>query len=155
MNLRLGIAIAVLVLQASAAIAATDKPAPPAAFKVVKAEFGLLTPAGGFQPSTRVPLKEGQGFGWVMQLDTKRATIRWREELKLPAAPQVWQADEKAGKHSLSIDRRTSILEREARIEDGAIYNFWQIAAGDPKGRYTIRVMIEGVLVSTFEFDVE
>jgi hypothetical protein len=154
MTMRLGIALAVLALQMGASFAATDKPAPPAGFKVVKAEFGLLAPAG-FQASNRVPLKEGQGFGWVIQLDTKRTTIRWREEFRLPAAPQTWQADESNGKHTLSADRRTSILEREARIEGGLIYNFWQIAPGDPKGRHTIRVMIEGVLVSTFEFDVE
>jgi hypothetical protein len=35
------------------------------------------------------------------------------------------------------------------------IFNFWSIAPGDPKGRYTLRVMLEGMLVSSFEFDVE
>ena len=35
------------------------------------------------------------------------------------------------------------------------IFNFWQVSPGDPKGRYTMRVMLEGMLVSSFEFDVE
>jgi hypothetical protein len=128
--------------------------APQTAFRVLKTEFGLLSPAG-FQPSTKVPLKDGQGFGWVIQLDAGKDTIKWREELRLPAAPQTWRSDDANATHTMSADRKTSILEREARIEDGVIYNFWQITPGDPKGRYTMRVMIEGLLVSTFDFDVE
>ena len=152
--MRLAIVIAALALQASAALATSDKLPAPAPFRVLKAEFGIVVP-GGFRPSTKVPLKDGQGFGWVIQLETPRDTIRWREELRLPAAPQTWQADEASGKHTMSADRRTSTLERTARVENGMIYNLWQISPGDPPGRYTVRVMIEDLLVSTFEFDVE
>lgn len=140
--MRLAILAVVLALQ------------PPAPFRVLKAEFGIVTPSG-FQPATKVPLKEGQGFGWVIQLETPRERIRWREEIRLPAAPQTWQADETDGKHTLSADRRTSILERETRLQNGFIYSMWQISTGDPRGRYTMRVMVEDMLVATFEFDVE
>jgi hypothetical protein len=147
--------MAVFALQMGASFAISEKAGPPPAqFKVTKAEFGVIVP-GGFQPTTKVPLKDGQSFGWVIQLDTQRDLIKWREELRMPAAPKTWQADDKSGKHTVSADRKTSILEREARIENGLIYNFWQISPGDPKGRYTMRVMLEGMLVSTFDFDVE
>lgn len=152
--MRLAILVATLALQVGASFATSEELPPPAPFRVLKAEFGIVT-RSGFQPSTKVPLKEGQGFGWVIRLETPRDTIRWREELRLPAAPQTWQADEAGGKHTMSADRRTSILEREARVESGMIYNLWQISPGDPRGRYTMRVMIEDLLVSTFEFDVE
>lgn len=145
---------AALALQLTTAAATTEKAIPPSQFKVLKAEFGVIVP-GGFQPTTKVPFKEGQSFGWVIQLDTKRDMVKWREELRLPSAPQTWQADEKSGTHTLSADRKTSILEREAKLENGVIYNFWQVSPGDPKGRYTMRVMLEGMLVSSFEFDVE
>jgi hypothetical protein len=145
---------AALALQMSLSLASTEKAIPPSQFKVLKAEFGVIVP-GGFQPATKVPFKEGQSFGWVIQVDTKRDTVKWREELRLPSAPQSWQADEQSGKHTVSADRRTSILEREAKVENGVIFNFWSIAPGDPKGRYTLRVMLEGMLVSSFEFDVE
>lgn len=145
---------AALIVQLCTAAATTEKATPPTQFKVLKAEFGVIVP-GGFQPTTKVPFKDGQSFGWVIQLDTKRDVVKWREELRLPSAPQSWQADEQSGKHSVSADRKTSILEREARVENGVIFNFWSIAPGDPKGRYTMRVMLEGMLVSTFEFDVE
>ena len=146
--------MAVLALQIGASFASTEKAAPPTQFKVLKAEFGVIVP-GGFQPTTKVPFKDGQSFGWVIQLDTKRDVVKWREELRLPSAPQTWHADESSGKHTVSADRKTSILEREARVENGMIFNFWQVSPGDPKGRYTMRVMLEGMLVSSFEFDVE
>jgi hypothetical protein len=145
---------AVLALQLSTSFASSEKATPPTQFKVLKAEFGVVVP-GGFQPTTKVPFKEGQSFGWVIQLETQRDLVKWREELRLPAAPQTWHADEQSGTHTLSADRRTSTLEREAKVENGLIYNFWQVSPGDPKGRYTLRVMLEGMLVSTFEFDVE
>jgi hypothetical protein len=152
--MRLAIVIVAFALQASASLATSEKLPPPAPFRVLKAEFGIVVP-GGFRASTKVPLKDGQGFGWVIQLETPRDTIRWREELRLPAPPQTWQADEASGKHTMSADRRTSTLERTARVENGVIYNLWQISPGDPPGRYTMRVMIEDLLVSTFEFEVE
>jgi len=145
---------AALALQMSLSLASTEKAIAPSQFKVLRAEFGVIVP-GGFQPTTKVPFKEGQSFGWVIQLDTKRDVVKWREELRLPAAPQTWHADEQSGTHTLSADRRTSVLEREAKVENGLIYNFWQLSPGDPKGRYTLRVMLEGMLVSSFEFEVE
>ena len=152
--MRLGILIAALALQTSASFATSEKIPPPAAFRISKAEFGVIAP-GGFQPSTRVPLREGQSFGWVIELNAAKDRVRWREEIRLPAAPEEWRFEDKEGRHSLSADRRTSVLERESRIVDGMIYNFWQLTRGDPKGRYSMRIMIEGLLVSTFEFDVE
>ena len=152
--MRTVILIAALALPLSASFALTQKSEPPPQFKVLKAEFGVISP-GGFQPSTKVPLKEGQRFGWVIQLETKRERIKWREEFRVPAVPQIWQVDDKSTKHTLSTDRKTSVLEGEARLENGLIYNFWQIAPGDPKGRHQMRVMVEGLLVATFDFDVE
>ena len=140
-------------LLAMLCLAPTASAAPPA-FKVLKAEFGVVSP-NGFRPSAKVPLRGGQGFGWVIQLEIDRESVKWREEIRMPAAPASWRVEDKEARHTLSADRRTSILERESRLEDGVVYNFWQLEPGDPKGRYTMRVMIEGLLVSTFEFDVE
>jgi hypothetical protein len=146
------------MLHASAA-ANAEKALPPTQFRVAKAQFGQLNPPGspnpGFHPTTKIPLREGQGFGWVIELSAAKDRVRWREEIRLPGVPEEWRVQDKDSRHSLSADRRTSILERESRIEDGVIHNFWQLTRGDPKGRYSMRIMIEGMLVSTFEFDVE
>jgi len=156
--------IAVLLL-CSVPCSATSKTSkmaePKSPFQVVSAEFGLLKPAESesenpeFQSTAKVPLTPGQGYGWIIQLDTTRDTIRWREEFTLPAAPERWGSEETEGVQVVSGDRKTSVTEREVQPENGLISNFWEVAAGDPQGRYAIRVFVEDTLVATFEFDVE
>jgi hypothetical protein len=73
----------------------------------------------------------------------------------LPSAPQTWSHEDKNRRREISSDRTVSITENEVVPERGIIFNFWKVAPGDPKGRYIIRVYVEGDLVSTFEFDME
>jgi len=150
------LAAAALALPAGAQV---EKVVPESTFKVLRAEFGTLdmkdASQPGFRPTTKVPLKDGQNYGWVIQLDTRKPVIRWREEFTLPAAPQSWGPAEKIGRRDLSADRRTSVTEREVKPARGLILNYWQVAAGDPRGRHVMKVFVEGVLVSTFEFDLE
>ena len=35
------------------------------------------------------------------------------------------------------------------------IFNVWNVASGNPKGRYIIRVIVDGMVERTFEFDVQ
>ncbi|SFN66513.1 hypothetical protein SAMN05660284_02008 [Formivibrio citricus] len=90
-----------------------------------------------------------------MLLRTDKPKIKWREEFTLPAKPDTWGNPEPLGTRSVSTDGRVSITEREVSPERGIIFNSWAVAPGDPKGRYVIRVFIEGVLASVFEFDVQ
>jgi hypothetical protein len=126
---------------------------------IVSAQFGLFNPPESgkepFVPTTIVPLTENQGYGWVILLDTRKPTIRWREEFTLPAAPTTWGDPVPDGSHAVSGDRKVSVLEREVQPEQGMISNSWAVAPGDPKGRYVIRVIIEGNLERVFEFDVQ
>jgi hypothetical protein len=57
----------------------------------------------------------------------------------------------------ISQDRRSLITEREVELSSGelVIENRHSLLADDPRGRYIIRVIIEGRLVRTFEFDVK
>ena len=145
--------IAVLLLWSVPFIARSEEAAPESQLKVVSAEFGLLNPE--FQSTTKVPFQPGQQYGWIVQLDTRKDTVRWREEFTLPAAPESWGSEEVEGEQAVSEDQKISVTQREVQPEDGLISNFWEVAAGDPKGRYTIRVFVEDTLVATFEFDVE
>ncbi len=126
--------------------------------EILRTDFGLVNPPESGKPafiSTKeVPMIENQGYGWIIHLQTKKPKIRWREEFTLPAAPTTW-GDREAQKHSISEDKKVSVLEREVEPEDGLIFNFWSIAAGDPKGRYVIRVIIEDTLERVFEFEVK
>jgi hypothetical protein len=126
---------------------------------VVGAEFGLLDLSDSdgpqVQPSTKIPLKEGQGYGWVIQLETRKLKVKWREELLLPAAPQTWGDGEKQGEHTISPDRKLCVTEQEVVVDRGLVFNAWEVAPGDPRGRYIIRVFVNDRLVRIFEFDVE
>jgi len=149
--LPVGTAFLLLFLAPAAAVQFTL----PGPTQIIQAEFGLFNrPETGkplFVPSKIVPLAEGQGYGWVMQLRTIKTKIRWKEVFTLPSAPITWSAD----KSQISQDRRVSVTEKEVAPQDGMIYNSWSVASGDPKGRYVIRVIVENHLERVFEFDVQ
>jgi hypothetical protein len=127
--------------------------------RIISAEFGLFNPPDSgkepFVPTSIVPLAENQGYGWVILLETRKQKIRWREEFTLPSAPARWGDAGQQGSHAISDNGRVSVLEREVEPEQGMISNSWSVAPGDPKGRYVIRVIIEGSLERVFEFDVQ
>ena len=127
--------------------------------EVIRAGFGLFNPPNSgkpiFVPAKVVPLIPNQGYGWVILLRTDKPKIKWREEFTLPAKPNTWGDPESVGSRSVSTDGRVSTTEREVSPDRGMIFNTWAVAPGDPKGRYVIRVFIEGSLAAVFEFDVQ
>lgn len=128
-------------------------------YEVIRAEFGVFNQGNSgkpvFVPATVVPLTPNQGYGWVMFLRTAKKRIKWREEFILPAKPNTWGDPEPLGTRSVSTDGRISVTEREVLPDQGVIFNTWAVAPGDPKGRYVIRVFVEGSLAKIFEFDVK
>lgn len=128
-------------------------------YEVVYADFGLFNhPNSGkppFLPSKVIPLTQYQSYGWVIHLRTDKQKIKWKEEFTLPEKPSTWGGPAVFGTQKISTDGRVSVTEREVSPNNGEIFNMWQVAPGDPKGRYTIRVFIEGALVRVFEFDVQ
>jgi hypothetical protein len=126
---------------------------------VTSGEFGLFNFSDpskpSFVPSALVPLVPDQAYGWIIRVRTEKAKIKWREEFTLPAKPTTWGAAEPVGTRSVSNDGRTSVTEREVSPDRGLIFNSWSVAPGDPKGRYIIRVFIDGFLARVFEFEVK
>lgn len=127
--------------------------------EVVRSDFGLFSrPDSGkpaFEASRRVPLQEGQGYGWFVELKTTKPKIKWREEMVVPSPPATWGIQNSTAQHTISDDRRTLTTEREVVPNRGIIHNVWAVAAGDPKGPHVVRVYVEGKLVRTFEFETE
>lgn len=126
---------------------------------IIRAEFGLfnVSPQGKqtFVPATVVPMAPGQAYGWIIQLHTDKEKIRWLEEFTLPTQPSTWGENDPQVTRSVSNNGRTSITEREVAPDQSLIYHSWAVAPGDPKGKYTIRVFIEGSLAKKFEFEVK
>ena len=57
--------------------------------KIVKAEFGLFEPGEPgevmFSPTLTVPRKDGQRYGWVIEVGTDQRSLLVREEYLHPA----------------------------------------------------------------------
>ncbi len=124
---------------------------------VSKAEFGLrkVDPSGkaNFIPTNRVPLQEGNAYGWRIELKDYQSEVRWREVLRLPKPPETWGTDD-GENFSISKDGTTAVTKRVQSATDGVIENFWTIAPGDPLGKYKIEVYIDDRLVGSFEFEL-
>lgn len=123
----------------------------------VGGRFGVFNAIDGrskFVPARVVPLVEGQAYGWVIELRTDKKKVRWREEFTLPQAPETWGTPELLGTRRLSQDSKVLTTERLVEPVDGAIFNMWSVAKGDPAGKHLMRVFVEGRLVNTFEFEV-
>ena len=141
------------------AFALLDETPPMPDIEVLHADFGLFNRALSGElvltPSAVVPLKKGQQYGWSILLRTSKPRVRWHEELTLPSPPSSWGGDElPAAKQTISQDRMTSIVELDATPVDGVIENVWEVAPGDPKGHYIIRLTIDGGNQQVFEFDL-
>jgi hypothetical protein len=128
---------------------------------VNKAEFGvkIVNSEGkvNFFPTTTVPLKEGDAYGWRITLNNYQGKIKgkvkWREVLTLPNAPETWTTENNKN-FSISKDGKIAISTRTATPINGVIENFWTISPGDPLGKHQIEVYIDERLIGTFAFEI-
>ena len=124
---------------------------------VNKTEFGvkIVNPKGkvNFFPTTTVPLKEGDAYGWKITLDNYQGNVKWREVLTLPQPPETWTTQDNRN-FSISADGKTATSTRTVTPVNGVIENFWTIAAGDPLGKHQIEVYIDENLIGTFAFEI-
>lgn len=124
---------------------------------VNKAEFGLkrvdFRGKANFVPTNRVPLQEGNAYGWRIELKDYQSEVKWREVIRLPKPPETWGTAD-GENFSISKDGTTAVTKRIQSATDGVIENFWTIAPGDPLGKYKIEVYIDDRLVGSFEFEL-
>lgn len=124
---------------------------------VNKTEFGfrIINSSGkvNFFPTTTVPLKEGDAYGWRIKLDNYPSKIQWREVLTLPKPPETWITENRQNL-SISKDGKTATSTRIQTPVNGVIENFWTISPGDPLGKHQIEVYIDERLLATFEFEI-
>ena len=108
---------------------------------VYKAEFGLFgTTREGvvtFTPTSVVPHKPGQTYGFVLRFRTPRPSVKFRVEFSAPGMELV------PGEDSM------------AEAEGGVIARYWQIAPDEPAGPQTLKVSLDGKLVRSFSFSVQ
>ncbi len=139
-------AATLLAVAAAMPVAARAQAVP--AVQVLKAEVGLLGPrdeAGRqvFTPTTTLPLRDGQEFGWRLVLKTRQPFVRVREELTLPAEPRTWGDPEPDVKRRTTPDGRTAITEWRLAPQDGVLQSAWTVTTGDPTGTWVLKLKVE------------
>ncbi len=126
--------------------------------KIVKAEFGLFEPGEPgevmFSPTLTVPRKDGQRYGWVIEVGTDQRSLLVREEYLHPAkAPVV-----KTTKDDTLIfpnPRRHQVSERRLVPVGGRIYGEWAVGPNEPAGERHLQVVIDGAPDTRFDYRVE
>src|SRR5271169_3172851 len=126
---------------------------------VKRAQFGILetTPDGEekFVPAKEIPAEDGQVFGWVVDVETSRASLHWQEHLKLPHPPADWGDAASDPDVLIAADGRSVASQGDDLVEDGELSRFyWALAPGDPAGDYEMDVAVEGKSVAHFAFRV-
>ena len=131
--------------------------------KAVSGEFGILDKQSKFTATAVVPFKIGQTYGWRIKVEPENSLVHWKEEFVLPGVPKTWGGHD--GAHKLTPEDtswqevqpggKTCVTERDSTAIGGVIFNYWSVATGDPRGKYQIRVFIEGKLFKTFSFQVK
>ncbi|MBW4634964.1 MAG: hypothetical protein KME30_24585 [Iphinoe sp. HA4291-MV1] len=124
---------------------------------VKKAEFGVVRDTSSGEetliPTNKVPFKEGNRYGWRIQLNDHQNEVTWKEVLRLPKLPETWST--RSGENFLiSADGMEAVTKRTQSAKKGVIKNFWTIASGDPTGKHTIAVYIDDRRIGFFEFEV-
>ena len=156
---RLHVACLVLSQFVAGSAGAQSSAANAASLRILHAQAGLFGAPGTettqFTPSARVPLQDGQTFGWRMSVQTSKKKLLVREELTLPREPQTWGDPEPDLKRKTSPDGRTATTEVWLEPRDGFIFHTWTVTQGDPKGSWVIKVSVEGQAERVFRLEAQ
>jgi hypothetical protein len=136
----------------------TPKPVSNSKIAVSEAQFGIVevNPINfnvSFQPTDKVPLKQGTAYGWRIQLKDYQGSVTWREVFRLPKAAQTWVGPQ-SGEFTVSADKTQATTSREVYTQDGVISNTWTVIPGDPTGKHIMEVYIDDRRVASIEFNV-
>ena len=150
---------ALLATTTATAVLAAEEVAP-AAVEVVSAEFGIFDASDSrevaFGPTRVVPHKEGQRYGWVIELRTTQRSLSVREEYLLPNPAKTPKSDNQiVADLEIPLYRHNQISQRQLVPVDGKIYGEWEVGPREPAGHRHLQVVIEDQVAASFEFDVK
>ena len=132
----------------------------PAAVEVLSAEFGIFDASDSrevaFGPTRVVPHREGQRYGWVIELRTTQRSLSVREEYLLPNPVKTPKSDDPiVADLEVPLYRHNQISQRQLVPVDGKIYGEWEVGPREPAGHRHLQVVIEDQVAASFEFDVK
>ena len=129
------------------------------AVEVVAAEFGVFDASDPqrvvFEPTRVIPHREGQRYGWMIELRGVKRSVSVREEYLLPSKAIEQRTDTPDGaKLVIPLERRNQVSQRQLVPVDGRIVGEWSIGPQEPPGRRQLDVVVEGRVAASFEFEV-
>jgi hypothetical protein len=139
---------------------AASLPSAEAPVAIISAEFGIFDASSPkeliFEPTNVVPHKQGQRYGWVIEVRTSKRTLSVREEYLIakPAAPPK-KMDPISENLNIPLQRRNQVSQRQLVPVDGRVFGEWSVGPGEPAGHRHLQVVIEGEVAASFEFDVK
>lgn len=104
-----------------------------------------------FSATQEVPLREDQHYGWILSLRTNKDVIHYTEQITLADATDWPQGDQ----YHVSADRRSVTVDKTKSSHTGVISGGWVIAAKDPPGMASIKILIEGKVEHHFDFELK
>jgi len=130
------------------------------AVEVVSAEFGVFDASDPqrvvFEQTRVIPHREGQRYGWMIELRGVKRSVSVREEYLLPSKTIEQRTDTNGGaKLVIPMERRNQVSQRQLVPVDGRIYGEWSIGSQEPPGRRQLDVVVEGQVAASFEFEVK
>ena len=153
---------ALLLVSALVAGVSSAAPAVPAEVSVdiVSAEFGTFDASNPremvFEPALVVPHRQGQRYGWIIEVRTSKRSLSVREEYLIPNPSKVQKATDSAvGVVDIPLERRNQVSQRQLVPVDGKIYGEWAVGPSEPAGHRHLQVVIEGQVAASFEYDVK
>lgn len=147
----------VLVAGVSFAAGPNPKDAP---VEIVSAEFGIFDDSNPgelvFEPTTVVPHRLGQRYGWIIEVRTARRSVAVREEYLMPLRAAVPEDAAPTGDSvTIPLQRRNQVSQRQLVPVAGRIYGEWAVGPGEPAGHRHLQVVVEGQPGISFEYDVK
>lgn len=142
--------------------AASTAPTPiseSAPVEIVSAEFGLFEAGDNpnetlFVPSAVVRHRQGQRYGWMIEVRNAGRSLSVREEYVIVQPAATGDISAEAESLSLPALRSNQVSQRQLVPVDGKIYGEWAIGPAEPAGHRRLQVVIEDQAVASFEFDV-
>jgi hypothetical protein len=129
------------------------------ALDVVAAEFGVFDASDPlrvvFSPADVVPRREGQRYGWMIELRGAPRSVSVREEYLLPSRASGEFTESDGGtKRVIPMERRSQVSQRQLVPVDGRIYGEWSVGPQEPAGARRLEVIVEGEAAAVFDFEV-
>lgn len=127
--------------------------------EIEKWDFGVVTDRSGstgdwkLHPVVVIPNLPGIQYAW--RLKTKKDhPLFVKEEFTLPDPPSTWRIKQGESTSELLKGGQQCLIESFQTPDEGWIGHSWTASAGDPEGKYEIKVWLNGKFAHHFSFNV-